>query len=331
MYRRSLFLKAGEGKPGQRSVDAAASRRALTACALATALLPALLLPVISTSVHAKNEKSSRAGSDLMLLDLPDLYQMAVEADATILATVNELTRFAVLDVEEVYGGVFRAPQARVMYQAQSWERRVDGHESLRFKPGERYLLFLRYHRKHDQVVAQDLFELMDPVWGRVKLEAEGGNLYIEAMRLLMGAATRPTVAQRQAVLMGILSNPNHLAAASAMGQAYRRRLGSAQNIPVLLAQMERGIAGLQFGALRILRRLAPTLPENLDRAALAEAIHRRVGWDGSAPLPVRQEAVDALLAIGPAAATMIRQVSRSDADQTIRYEAAVALLELES
>ena len=37
------------------------------------------------------------------------------------------------------------------------------------------------------------------------KLESEGANLYIEAMRLLMGAATRPELSQRQAVLVGIL------------------------------------------------------------------------------------------------------------------------------
>lgn len=293
-------------------------------------VLLGLFLAVPSTSIHARRDKQPRPDSELMLLDLPDLYQMAVESDSTVLATVKELTRFAVLEVEEIYGGRFRAPKLRLMYQAQSWERRLDGDDSIRFRSGERYLLFLRYHREHDEVVAADLFELMDPDWGRVKLDPEGGALYIEAMRLLMGAATRPVLEQRQAVLVGLLASPNHLAAASAMGQAYRRRLGSAEQIPMLLAQMDRGIAGLRLGGLKILRRLAPTLPDNLDRGALAEAIHRRVGWDGTDPTALRKEAVNTLVAIGPAAVPKLKKVARADVDQNIRYRVAVALLDLE-
>ncbi len=292
-------------------------------------VLVALCMPASSTSLARRKTRPPSHG-ELMLLDLPDLYQMAVESDSTVLARVKQLTRYAVLEVEEIYGGRFRAPELRVMYQAKSWERRLDGQSSIRFRPGERYLLFLRYHRAHDEVVAADLFELMDADWGQVKLEPEGGALYIEAMRLLMGAATRPEMEQRQAVLVGLLASPNHLAAASAMGQTYRRRLGSAEQIPVLLAQMDRGIAGLQLGALKILRRLAPTLPQNLDRSALAEAIHRRIGWNGSDPAALRKKAVETLLAIGPAAIPKLKQVAREDVDQNIRYDAAVALLGLE-
>lgn len=298
--------------------------RVLAAClALAMWLLPG------SSHSLARREMPPPSSTDLMLLDLPDLYQMAVESDSTVLATVKELTRFAVLEVEEIYGGHFRAPELRVMYHAKSWERRLDGQSTIRFRPGERYLLFLRYHREHKEVIATDLFELSDPDWGRVLLNPEGGALYIEAMRLLMGAATRPELEQRQAVLLGLLASPNHLAAASAMGQTYRRRLGSADQIPVLLAQMDRRIAGLQWGALKILRRLAPTLPENLDAGALARSIHRRIGWDGSDPEELRSEAIKTLRAIGPAAIPTIQQAARADVDQNIRYQAAVALLEL--
>jgi len=321
MIPGSPFLTGGKGKP-----PAARARGHVLATCL---VLVALCLPASSTSL-ARRKPQSPSHEKLMLLDLPDLYQMAVESDSTVLATVKQLTRYAVLEVEEVYGGRFRAAELRVMYQAKSWERRLDGLNSIRFRTGERYLLFLRYHRAHDEVVAEDLFELMDADWGRVKLEPEGGALYIEAMRLLMGAATRPEMEQRQAVLVGLLGSPNHLAAASAMGQAYRQRLGSAEQIPVLLAQMDRGIAGLQLGALKILRRLGPTLPENLDRNALAEAIHRRIGWNGSDPAGLRVQAVKTLRALGPAAIPKLKQVARADVDQNIRYEAAVALLGLE-
>ncbi len=317
----SPVLSRGEGKlPISR-----ARWRALAACLV----LVALCLATSSTSL-ARRKTPPPSHGDLMLLDLPDLYQMAMESDSTVLATVKQLTRFAVLEVEEIYGGRFRAAELRVMYQAKSWERRLDGQSSIRFHQGERYLLFLRYRRAHDEVVAPDLFELMDADWGQVKLEPEGGALYIEAMRLLMGAATRPEMEQRQAVLVGLLGSPNHLAAASAMGQAYRRRLGSAEQIPVLLAQMDRSIAGLRLGALKILRRLAPTLPDNLDGGALAESIHRRIGWNGRDPAALRQQAVKTLLAIGPAAIPKLEQVAREDVDQNIRYEAAVALLRLE-
>ncbi len=316
----SPVLRGGGQPPSSR-----AHRRVLAACLV----LAALCLAASSMSLARRKTRPPSHG-ELMLLDLPDLYQMAVESDSTVLATVKQLTRFAVLEVEEIYGGRFRAPELRVMYQAKSWERRLDGQSSIRFRPGERYLLFLRYHRAHEEVVAADLFELMDADWGRVKLEPEGGTLYIEAMRLLMGAATRPEMEQRQAVLVGLLASPNHLAAASAMGQAYRRRLGSAEQIPVLLAQMDRGIAGLQLGALKILQRLAPTLPDNLDGGALAESIHRRIGWNGRDPAALRKHAVKTLLAIGPAAIPKLKQVAREDVDQNVRYAAAVALLSLE-
>jgi len=323
MIPGSLALSRAEGKP-----RASGTLRRNLAAGL---ILVVLCLPLSYTSLAKKKPPPRRFNSDLMLLDLPDLYQMAVESDSTVLTTVKELTRFAVMQVNEIYGGRFRSPELRVMYQAKSWERRLDGYSSIRFRPGENYLLFLSYHREHEQVMAEDLFELTDADWGRVKLEAEGGTLYIEAMRLLMGAATRPEVEERQAVLIGLLASPNQLAAASAMNQAYRRRLGSVKQIPVLLAQMDRGIAGLKLGAAKIIRRLAPTLPDNLDRGALAEAFHGRIGWDGGDPAALRRESVNTLLAIGPAALPQLKQVARSDADQNIRYQAAVALLDFES
>jgi hypothetical protein len=321
MIPGSLALSHAEGKP----LEARRRGRVLATCLL----LVGLCLPASSTSL-ARRKTPPPSGADLMLLGLPDLYQMASESDSTVLATVKHLTRFAVLEVEEIYGGSFRAPELRVMYQGKSWERRLDGQDSIRFRPGERYLLFLQHHREHGKVVAADLFELKNADWGQVKLEPEGGALYIEAMRLLLGAAARPEVEQRQAVLVGLLASPNHLAAGSAMGQAYRRRLASAEQIPVLMGQMDRGIAGLKLGAVKILRRLGPTLPDNLDRGALAESIHRRIGWDGSDPAALRKEAVNALRALGPAAIPQLKQVAREDTDQNIRYEASVALLGLE-
>lgn len=258
---------------------------------------------------------------------------MASQSEVTVLATVKEIARFATFQVDEVYGGRYRGSELRVVYRSVSWERRLDGAGGFRFHPGERYLLFLRYHREPDRagVVAEDLFGLTDGEWGRTRLEAEGAGIYIEAMRLLLGAASLPEIGQRQAVMVGLFASPNHLAAAAAMSQAYERRLGSIESIPVLLAQMDRGIAGLRFGALRLLRRLAPTLPDNTDRASLAAAIHRRVAWEGTDPVPVRLEAVTTLAQLGPAALDTLEQVSRSDADQTVRYKAAVAVLELKS
>ena len=267
------------------------------------------------------------------LLDLPDLYQMASQSEVTVLATVKEIARFATFEVQEVYGGAYRRTELRVMYRSEVWERRLDGAGGFRFHPGERYLLFLRYHREAERksVVAQDLFVLTDGTWGRTRLEAEGARVYIEAMRLLLGASSRPEISQQRAVMVGLLASPNHLAAAAAMSQAYERHLGSMESIPVLLAQMDRGIAGLRLGALKLLRRLAPTLPTNTDRASLAQAIYRRVAWEGADPIPVRLEAVTTLARLGPAALTTLEQASRSDADQTVRYQAAVAALQLKS
>jgi hypothetical protein len=288
------------------------------------------LLAITPTATARKEPVAPAEPSPLRtLIDLPDLYEMAGRSESVVLGTVKEIARYATFHVEEIYAGSFRAPELRVMYRSESWERRLDGIGGFRFRPGERYLLFLKYHREHEKVVSEDLFELMDGDWGRLLISDEGGSVYIEAMRLLMGAASRPNLLEQHAVLVGLLASPNHLAAAAAMNQVYQRRLGSVDSIPTLLAQMDLGIAGLRLGALKILRRMAPALPANLDRGSLAAAVHRRISWDDSDPVAVREEAVRMLAALGPAAEPLLRSISRTDADQQVRYRAAVLALEI--
>ena len=193
---------------------------------------------------------------------------------------------------------------------------------------GDRYLLVLRYYREHDTPVRADLFELQDGAWGQLRLSGESESLYVQAMRLLIGAATRPEIRDRQAVLIGLIGSPNQLAAGAAMAMVASTGIAGIDENPVLLGQMDRGIIGLKLGALRILRKMGPTFPATLDVATVAEAVHRRVGWSGEDPVDVRVEAVRTLMAMGSAAVRQLERVSQADADQGVRYMAAVWVLD---
>ena len=83
MIPGSLALSHTEGKP----LEARRRGRVLATCLL----LVGLCLPASSTSL-ARRKPPPPSGADLMLLGLPDLYQMASESDSTVLATVKQLT-----------------------------------------------------------------------------------------------------------------------------------------------------------------------------------------------------------------------------------------------
>ena len=111
--------------------------------------------------------------------------------------------------------------------------------------------------------------------------------------------------------------------------QRDRTGLASVEEISTVLQQMDRGHAVLKLGALYILRRMGPTMPRSLNRESVAEAIHLRIDWKGSDPVEVRTAAIEALAALGPEAIPALREASQNDADQMVRYRAAVVMTEL--
>ena len=259
----------------------------------------------------------------------PNYYQMMGRSEVVVLAEFIGKALYAKFAIEEPYVGAVDSPTLEVVYRGMSWERRVNGEDSIQWEDGSRYLLFLNYWREKGKVVRPDLFALRDASWGAVPLDGESAALHIEALRLLMGAAARPTYDERSAVLVGLIGSRNHLAASAAMYQVAEIGIASIDTIPRLLSQMDRGIVSLKVGALRVLRKMAPTLPPSLDGASLAEAIHTRIAWNSGDPVEVRLQAVEVLRAIGAPAVPFLQAASRGDPDQKVRYRAAVSLLEL--
>jgi len=260
--------------------------------------------------------------------DLPDLYRMAAESDLCVLGEVSSLTRYAEFKVVERFTGKYDASTLSILFRGQSWEQRLDGNERIEFRPGERYLLFLRQYREHGQVVDPGLFELADVDWGRQRLHGEEEGAYVEAMRLLLGALMREEPRDRWIVLGGLVGSRNVLAAAAALHQIGEAGIAGEGAIPVVLEQMDRHIASLTLAGLELFRRLGPALPPTFARASLAEAIHLRIAWSGADPVPVRRLALRCLMALGAPAIPWIEKIAKEDADQSIRYDAAVAALE---
>jgi len=260
---------------------------------------------------------------------LPNLYQRTGKVELALLGVVAGPSHYAHFRVEEVFSGDYDLPEIFIVYRGESWGRRVEGRAPIKFEEGERYILFLNYYREKGEVQRPNLFELADGDWGKVKLTGEDQTVYVEAMRLLIGATARPTTEERRSVLIGLMGSPNYLAAGAAMYQAAELGLGSIEQIPVLLKQIQSGHSSVKASALRIIRRMGPTLPGTLDRSSVAEAVFLRVGWDGGDAVEVRVEAVRALQTLGPDAIPFLQQVSRDDADQMVRYRAAVAAVEL--
>jgi hypothetical protein len=292
-------------------------------------LLELICLSLIATGLPAAVE--GLPDYDLLgTEDNPNLYQRLFRSEFACLGEVVEIGQYATFEAKETYAGKIDGSRFQVVYRGMSWGRRVTGLNPIKFKVGDRFLLFLRYYREHERPVRPDLFELLDGAWGQIPLRGEGEKALVEGMRLLIGAATRPSPGERDAVLLGLIGSPNPYAAGAAMTQVLVEGLAGIEQIPVLLSQMDGGVAPLKLGALRILRKMGPTLPDTFDATTLAEAIFLRVGWGGEDPVEVRRTAVDALGTLGVDALEQVREVSRVDADQSVRYDAAVWVLEQE-
>jgi len=295
-------------------------------------LLLGLLLGVPPAAPRAAAPPEDRATPiGPFIGDLPDLYRMAAESELSVLGEVAGLTRYAEFKVVERFTGKHDEPTVAIQFRGQSWEQRLDGEDRIEFRPGERYLLFLKRYREHGQVVEPAIFELADVKWGRQRLNGEDEASYVEAMRLLLGALTREEPRERWSVLGGLVGSRNVLAAAAALHQIGEAGIAGEGAIPVVLEQMDRHIASLTLAGLELLRRLGPALPPTFSRASLAEAIHLRIAWSGTDPLPVRRQALRCLLALGSPAIPWIEKIAKDDADQAIRYDAAVAALEARS
>jgi hypothetical protein len=256
---------------------------------------------------------------------------MASQSEVAVLAEVAGLTRYAEFKVVERFTGKYDEPNLSIQFRGQSWEQRLDGQERIEFHTGDRYLLFLRRYRERGKVVDPRIFELAEVNWGRQHLDAEEEPSYVEAMRLLLGALMREEPRERWSVLGGLIGSRNVLAAAAALHQIGEAGIAGEGAIPVVLEQMDRHIASLTIAGLELLRRLGPTLPPSFSRASLAEAIHVRIAWSGTDPVPVRRQALRCLLALGDSSTPWIEKIAKEDADQTIRYEAAVAAFDARS
>jgi hypothetical protein len=301
-------------------------KRVPTAHAL---LLLGLLLGAAPVAAAPPDDRPAPIGP--FIGDLPDLYRMAAQSELAVLGEVTGLTRYAEFKVVERFTGKYEEPNLSIQFRGQSWEQRLDGQERIEFRPGDRYLLFLKRYREHGKVVDARIFELAEVNWGRQRLDAEAESSYVEAMRLLLGALTREEPRERWSVLGGLVGSRNVLAAAAALHEIGEAGIAGEGAIPVVLEQMDRHIASLTLAGLELLRRLGPTLPPTFSRTSLAEAVHLRIGWSGTDPVPVRRLALRCLLALGSPAIPWIEKIAKEDADQTIRYEAAVAALEARS
>lgn len=314
----SLMPPHAEGKPvGARRI----------AVRLAGAVLLGSLAASGIPSAAAAGTPRPPAPGGPYISGIPDLYRMAARSEISVLGEVSALTRYAELRVVEAFAGGYAEPALKIQFRGQSWERRLDGASRIEFRTGERYLLFLRRYREHGKVTDPTVFELADGDWGCHLLTGEEEPVYVEAMRLLMGALSRTEPRERWIAMGGLLGSRNHLAAAAAMQQVAEAGVAGEGAIPVVLEQMGRGIAPLKEAGLALLDRLGPTLPRSFDRGSLAEAIHRRIEWSGGDPIPVRKTAVHCLVGLGPSAVPWLDRIAKEDASQEVRYEAAVAVL----
>ena len=205
---------------------------------------------------------------------------------------------------------------------------REESRDALRLEASKRYLLLLKRDSRRTGE-APPLFELVRGIVGARPLPEEGEAPWIDAVARFADVQALHDEFASWREFRGMLEGTNPVLVETALDLFVKFRRGTPDLVPILVPLFDHPRPDVRTRTARLVAQIAE-VPGGADALAATGTWQTLFGRARSDPSPdVRAAAARAIGAIpGTASSEVLREIARSDPEQSVRYEAEKILYE---
>jgi hypothetical protein len=258
-----------------------------------------------------------------------DLYEWVAVAPVVGVAELrDDRGKYAEIEVTEFLRGEAPAGTRAWLDLKGANREREEGRRTLRLEEGQAYLVLLRHetNRKSD---GRAVFALVRGIDGVRELPAEGAPAILDAVRRFVALQDRKNEVALWTSLREMLEETNPVVLESALGMFLKFRRGDLQLLPLLRPLLDHPRPDLRAKTALLIGQIVERRPESEipDDIGILAALYGLARRDPSTE--VRAASTAAVGGIsGAGAEEVLREIARSDPEQSVRYEAEKILFE---
>jgi len=287
---------------------------------------PAVLLQALSATLLFAGAGGLGKGEEP-----PGLYELTARSDLVVSArVVSGSLKLAQVRVREVFRGAAR-PGQRLQIAFRDFNMDLEKEDRVEFVDDETEILFLTPEVDWEgRRRGEDRYTLVRGRFGRFTLPREGEEIYLEAVRefsCLVSLKNHRDLFDR---LKGLVGSSNPVLVDAGMKEVLDLDLMDRDMVPRVMGYFRDPAPGRRVAALKLMGRLFAGSGEGERDPELQDATLPpiRVLARNDPDERVRGAAVDALGSWGgPAVAETLKEISRQDPSQAVRYRAELILL----
>jgi len=263
--------------------------------------------------------------------DPPGLYELTARSDLVVsVRVISGSLKLAQVRVGEVFRGVAR-PGQRLQIAFRDFNMDLGKEDRVEFADDETEILFLTPEVDWEgRRKGEDRYTLVRGRFGRFTLPREGEEVYLEAVREFSSLVSLKNHRDLFDRLKGLVGSSNPILVDAGMKEVLDLDLMDRDMVPRVTGHFRDPAPGRRVAALKLMGRLFAGFREGERDPELQDAtlppimVLARNDPDER----VREAAVDALGAWGgPAVAETLKEISRQDPSQAVRYRAELILL----
>jgi hypothetical protein len=261
----------------------------------------------------------------------PGLYELTARSDLVVSArVVSGSLKLAQVQVLEVFRGP-ALPGQRLQIAFRDFNMSLGKEDRVVFVDGETELLFLVPEMDWEgRRRGEDRYTLVRGRFGRFTLPREGEDVYLEAVREFSSLVSLKDHRALFDRLKGLVGSSNRVLVDAGMKEVLELDLMDRDMVPRVMGHFRDPASGRRVAALKLMGRLLAGFrdrekhPDFQDATLPPITVLARNDPDER----VRVAAVDALGSWGGAAvAETLKEISRQDPSQAVRYQAELILL----
>jgi hypothetical protein len=274
------------------------------------------------------------------------LYQKVARATLVVRArATSDSTRRPAMIVLEVYKGFYPGKLLTIVPFFQDYSNPRPWLHREVFKKDEESILFLVPYepdkdsafeeiespKGDDETRSDHLFALLNADQGKIEMPSEGASALTSTLHRISEILSLAQSDLQSVALRGLLADRNPYLVEAGLDEVARYDLAREEDVAALFALLTSPRVDFREKAMRILGQISAAVRSGSELHERAEIFTHVVdrAYKDAAP-SVRSEAVRTLARMrGEGVAAVLDAVRTRDADQSVRYEAGVALLGL--
>jgi len=262
----------------------------------------------------------------------PTFYEKLAFGRIVVAGTCLEQGRRALVQVDEVFKGQLPSQRISIAYRGQNWDR-SPGQPKIEFHLGERSILMLEAEStEHGSTPEEARFVLAGGCDGKVDLPAEGSEALLEAARRIVQIQSQSDQNEIWEGQRHLLQEKNPLLVEAGFQEVLKFRLGNPAMVPLLTRYLADPHDSFRLASLRVFAQILERSRQRGDELPGAERLRLDIlsVARGDTSAEVRAQAVRTLKVSGrPDLREVMAQMAGSDPSQIVRYEAQLALMEI--